>query len=502
MKTQGITLMTSQTTEVKVKKKTNASDSTFENFIANNAAGVSRQNTGQNANIADTKQSMESRSSKVTPSKKSEDGSSSNISQSKDAKGQVNNTQLDKSVQTDKTDNTDVTKETTDVAKSEGSFLKDDGSIDIEKVNEEVMAILQDILGLLPQDLEDIFNGLGMQPAEIFTGLKSGEIESFSIVTVQTFVMEVHGIEDPSAFLTNDLLTTEMNDIFDRLKNLLSELMRMDITNIDDIDDEIINTFAGNLVKAVADTQVPTEQIAGQDVTPDAKADAEDGTPDMSVIIENHTSDQAGSGTGQNAGQGTGLGADDVRDAAADLDALSKNAQTTNTQAFAESLTQALEPEANQVQDVQRQMTEMVEQVVRQVRVRMMPESTNMEIQLHPASLGRVNVQINATGQETTARLIVENQAAKEALEAGMIRLQEAFEERGIKVQAVEVTVGSFEMGLEQSNAGEADGDGDSNGRSSQGGSSESGSAEADATEGNQTAASRRDVNSTVDYTA
>ena len=43
MKTQGITLMTSQTTEVKVKKKTNASDSTFENFIANNASGVNRK---------------------------------------------------------------------------------------------------------------------------------------------------------------------------------------------------------------------------------------------------------------------------------------------------------------------------------------------------------------------------------------------------------------------------------------------------------------------------
>ncbi len=501
MKTQGITLMTSQTTEVKVKKKTNASDSTFEIFIANNAAGVSRQNTGQNANIADTKQSMESRSSKVTPSKKSEDGSSSNISQSKDAKGQVNNTQPDRSVQTDKTD---VTKETTDVAKSEGSFLKDDGSIDIEKVNEEVMAILQDVLGLLPQDLQDIFDGLGMQPAEIFTGLKTGEIESFSIVTVQTFVMEVHGIEDPSAFLTNDLLTTEMNDIFDRLKNLLSELMRMDITNIDQIDEEVFSTFAGNLLKAVAETQAaPVEQVAtNNEVETDAQPIKEDGTPDMSVIIENQTSDQAGSGTGQNADQGTGLGSDSVRDAAADLEAMSKNAQTTNAQAFAESLTQALEPEATQVQDVQRQMTEMVEQVVRQVRVRMMPESTNMEIQLHPASLGRVNVQINATGQDTTARLIVENQAAKEALEAGMIRLQEAFEERGIKVQAVEVTIGSFDMSLEQSNAGEADADGDGNGRGSQGGSSDGNAEAAEVTEGNQTAASRRDINSTVDYTA
>ncbi len=502
MKTQGITLMTSQSTEVKVKKKTTASDSTFENFIAKNAAGVNRQNTGQNASIADTKQSMESRSSKVTPSKKSEDGSSSNISQSKDAKGQVNNTQSD--TKTTQTGKTDVTKETTDVAKSDGSFLKDDASIDIDKVNEEVMDILQDILGLLPQDLQDIFDGLGMQPAEIFTGLQTGEIESFQIVTVQTFVMEVHGIEDPSAFLTNDLLTTEMNDIFDRLKNLLSELMRMDITNIDQIDEEVFSTFAGNLLKAVADTNqtAPVETVVNEDIEADTEVVKEDGTPDINIIIENQTSDQAGSGTGQNANQGTGLGADDVRDAAADLEAMSKNAQTTNTQAFAESLTQALEPEVNQAQDVQRQMTEMVEQVVRQVRVRMMPESTNMEIQLHPASLGRVNVQINATGQDTTARLIVENQAAKEALEAGMIRLQEAFEERGIKVQAVEVTIGSFDMGLEQSQAGQADGDGDGNGRGGRNGSSDGNAEAAEQTEGNQTAASRRDINSTVDYTA
>ena len=502
MKTQGITLMTSQTTEVKVKKKTNASDSTFENFIANNASGVNRQNTGQNANIADTKQSMESRSSKVTPSKKSEDGSSSNISQSKDAKGQVNNTQADQTVKTDKTDKTDVTTETTDVVKSDGSFLKDDGSIDIDKVNEEIMAILQDILGLIPQDLEDIFNGLGMQPAEIFTGLKTGEIESFSIVTVQTFVMEVHGIEDPSAFLTNDLLTTEMNDIFDRMKNLLQELMRMDITNIDDIDTKIWDTFAGNLVKAVADTQAaPVETVVNEDVKADAEPVKEDAAADMNIIIENQTSDQAGSGTGQNAGQGTGLGADDVRDAAADLEAMSRTTQTTNAQAFAESLTQALEPEMAQAQDVQRQMTEMVEQVVRQVRVRMMPESTNMELQLHPASLGRVNVQINAAGQDTTARLIVENQAAKEALEAGLVRLQEAFEERGIKVQAVEVTVGSFDMSLEQSSAGDEANEDGGNGRASQGSGSGAGE-EAAETEGNQTVASRRDINSTVDYTA
>ena len=85
MKTQGITLMTSQTTEVKIKKKTNAQDATFDNFIANNASGVSRRPQNASANIAETKSSMEAKSSKVQSSKQSEDGSSSDKTQSKDA---------------------------------------------------------------------------------------------------------------------------------------------------------------------------------------------------------------------------------------------------------------------------------------------------------------------------------------------------------------------------------------------------------------------------------
>lgn len=518
MKTQGITLMTSQTTEVKVKKKTNASDSTFDNFIANNASAAARQNTGQNANIAETKSSMETgKSNKIQSSKKSEDGSSSNISQSKDAdKEQVNTTQTGQTKDTVGTDSTnsadvkdakDVT-ETTEAVTTDNPFVKTDGQIDIEKVNEEVMAILQDILGLLPQDLQDIFDNLGMQPGEIFTGLATGEIESFSIVTVQTFVMEVHGIEDPSAFLTNGQLNQEMNDIFDRMKTLLAEMMRVGVQDLEKIDTDNINEFLTKLVQAAhpeaeqaAETAPVVDTEVGEITEDDGQPVKTDGTPDMSVVIENQTSDQAGSGTGQNTGQGTGLGADDVRDAAADLEAMSRHTQTTNTQAFAESLTQALEPETNQAQDVQRQMTEMVEQVVRQVRVRMMPESTNMEIQLHPASLGRVQVQINATGMDTTARLIVENQAAKEALESGMIRLQEAFEERGLKVQAVEVTVGNFDLGLQQQTTGE-EAESSGSGRRGRGGSGQGGEETVETEVTNETEASRRDINSTVDYTA
>ena len=507
MKTQGITLMTSQATEVKITKKTTkAQDSTFENFIANNAANVSSRSQGQNANIAETKSSMEAKSSKVQSSKQSEDGSSSDNLQSKDAvtKDQVNTTD-------NSTETTAQTGKVEDTSKTEATgtqLVAEDGTVDIEKINEEIMAILQDILNLLPQDLQDIFDQLGMQPTDIFTGIQTGEIESFSITTVQVFVMEVHGIEDPSAFLTNDMLNQEMNDIFDQMRNLLAELMRVGVQDIEKLDESVWESFAGNLIQA-AHPEIQTEQAAPVQVSEDAVVTVDDEQtddtvkPDMQVIIENNTNSDAGSDTGAQTGQGTGLGADNVRDAAADLETMSRHTQTTNAQAFAETLTEAMETEPAQAADVQRQMTEIVEQVVRQVRIRMMPESTNMELQLHPASLGRVNIQVNAAAGETTARLIVENQAAKEALESGMIRLQEIFEERGLKVQGVEVAIGSFDMGLNQHNtAGTDDGSNGNGSKNGSGNGSQSGEDTADVTESNQTEASRRDINSTVDYTA
>ena len=264
---------------------------------------------------------MESKSAnKVQKSEKSEDGSSSNISQSKDAsKEQVKTTQDTGNTAQPKTDTakTDSTVDTGEVVKTESPLVSEDGSVDLEKVNEEIMAILQDILNLLPQDVQDIFDTIGMQPTDLITGLKTGEIESFSITTVQVFVMEVHGIEDPSAFLTNDVLNREMNDIFDQLKSLVSEMMQIGVEELGKaVDDGTWETFAENLMKSVQETIEKAPELAtGQAQVPvDVKnepvienvvddkpvvQEKEDGQQDMTVIIENRTSDQAGSGTGQ-----------------------------------------------------------------------------------------------------------------------------------------------------------------------------------------------------------
>lgn len=65
----------------------------------------------------------------------------------------------------------------------------------------------------------------------------------------------------------------------------------------------------------------------------------------------------------------------------------------------------------------------------------------SMEIQLTPETLGKVNVLVSVREGVVTAQLNVQNEQVKKALENQMITLKENFENQGVKVESVEITV-------------------------------------------------------------
>lgn len=83
---------------------------------------------------------------------------------------------------------------------------------------------------------------------------------------------------------------------------------------------------------------------------------------------------------------------------------------------------------------------------------------TEMEMQLKPASLGTINLQMASQNGTITAHFSVQNEGVKEALESQIVQLKENLDERGIKVDSVEVTIASheFERNLEQGGKQEA----------------------------------------------
>ncbi len=80
------------------------------------------------------------------------------------------------------------------------------------------------------------------------------------------------------------------------------------------------------------------------------------------------------------------------------------------------------------------------------VKVNFNNETTSMELMLHPASLGTVNVQLTSNNGVVTAHLTVQNEAVKAALETQLITLQDTFVAQGQKVEAVEVSVANYNM--------------------------------------------------------
>ena len=93
------------------------------------------------------------------------------------------------------------------------------------------------------------------------------------------------------------------------------------------------------------------------------------------------------------------------------------------------------------------QTEDIMNQIMDYMRINLKADVQEMELQLHPASLGTVNVQIAAKDGAVTAHFTTQNEAVRAVIETQLIQLKQQFEEQGIKVDAVEVTVAGHEYG-------------------------------------------------------
>lgn len=97
-----------------------------------------------------------------------------------------------------------------------------------------------------------------------------------------------------------------------------------------------------------------------------------------------------------------------------------------------------------------------VEDILRQVsqltRVFVAQAESSVEMQLNPANLGKIYLQVVSREGVITAQIAAQNEAVKEALESQVSILKENMNQQGLKVEAIEVTIASheFERNLEE----------------------------------------------------
>lgn len=276
---------------------------------------------------------------------------------------------------------------------------------------------------------------------------------------------------DSVELLTNETLFSQMTMLSEEVDSVMQELAEELGMSVGEMKELLMSKENPELIadmgKAVeTDMAVSQEAMQEEHVAGEAQAHAENGESRTPVYVAPSEEESAGTDTLQTKTQ---------------EDVTAENVQTGKEEAFTEekesdekstggqqemqngiSLEQktAFVQQAEGKTDVQRfeqqlsmqRTREIIDQIADYVKIHNSARSSSMEIQLNPANLGTVNLQVASKNGVISAQFYVQDDAVRAALESQTMQLRESLEAQGLKVDAVEVTVAShaFEQNLDQ----------------------------------------------------
>lgn len=226
---------------------------------------------------------------------------------------------------------------------------------------------------------------------------------------------------------------------------------------------EDASSLRGTTESAVQVIKLVDEEIIDEngDVSEDALLDGE--------VIEdsalNMKSDDSSSQNENSNNNESGRGSDARLQNANDMNAANhfrvtdiSNEATANTAntVTGNATLQSFEQTVAQVEQVtsytSQQTNDIINQIITRASTTITETVSRMEMELNPQSLGRMIMQVQQQDGVLVARLIAQNESVKEALETQLAQLRVSLESKGIKVEAVEVSVGTheFEQALEE----------------------------------------------------
>lgn len=365
-----------------------------------------------------------------------------------------------------------------------------------ETKNKDGMASLTD-----SEETMEVLAGAAMQIAELITevfGISAEELENLmeemdlsdiSLLNVKdlgALLLKAGGADNQAQLLMDGDLYEKFNTVMNGQEEILLSESGVGDLNVEELvriagesRDEDITPAIDSENTDVPKTAEPerktfADALSVQDDILEAAKDSEETTKQPAAVRENGgersvSTEEYATDDGQTLGVKAMV--ESAEDARSDSEAgrgrresEREGRQNGNPAAFAqrtENFGSNFETEA--VADPQGGFTTSTQNIMRQImdymRVQVRPETTNLEMQLHPASLGTIHIQLQSKGGMVTANFIAQNESVKAALESQIVQLRENFEEQGVKVEAVEVTVEThqFEQNLEQNNRGQND---------------------------------------------
>lgn len=310
---------------------------------------------------------------------------------------------------------------------------------DISNGVSEIKNKIKDTMNVSDEDIEDAMEQLGMTYADML-----------DIQKVTDLVVLLSGNDDSLSFVTDSDAVLQLNNILDTLSLVTDSLVEQTGMNIEDIKDIASHMFnEGEMAAQDTDSDVQNNYT---DVV-DVKQPQKDLTEYDSSDADHKTGDTLKEVLSEKIQIGQEQGSDKKgNDPHTHMSDKAYDGIEQITADMTRNIERAFSEIADDVQNINE--VDIVRQVVEQIKVTAGQQLQSIEVMLNPENLGHVHVTVTSRQGAVTAQLTAQNEQVKAALENQMVALKEHFNNQGIKVEAVEITVQSHGFESQQNLSG------------------------------------------------
>lgn len=308
----------------------------------------------------------------------------------------------------------------------------------LTKAGEEVIKKIADKLEVPMEDVLSAMEVLGLSTISLLEPSNLNEL-----------VLEVSGESDPMSLVTNEELFNTLNDL-----TAMVDATLVDMAEDMDIEVSMVEEMV-DMALANEDMEMSVDANSGEDTIKEP-------TPKFTVTVERNgevsklETDEKGNAIKSltteyvNTKEVTDEKVSDQpkKEASHNEDA---NAQDGSREQGISFKNPILDNQINNINEMSsenveasylsHETTEIMDQIMDHMKINLSEDVNELEMQLHPASLGNVKINLVSKGGEVTAEFKVQNEMVKAAIENSLNELRENFSNQGTKVTAIEVSV-------------------------------------------------------------
>lgn len=327
----------------------------------------------------------------------------------------------------------------------EGAGKDEAASEAVAEAVDEIKQAISETLGISEEETEELIAQLGLTNADLLIP-----------DTMRQIVMAAAGESDQMSILTNEALYMEMQQLTETAETIVSDLQSQ--LSADDAGFAQMLAQMEQLPETEMTAEAIPETMPVAEETQAAIVSEEQAPEEMqetATVSQNEVSkEQEATETslpennGEDGKQSSEIKAERRQNASEEQNAGSKQEGGSHfmqdifksaAEAWNDNVAEVRPSYQEQAADTQRIM----DQITEYMKVEVKPETTELELRLHPETLGTVHIHLSAKEGVVTAQFAAENEAVKAVLEAQAVQLRENLDQQGVKVEAVEVTVAS-----------------------------------------------------------